>query len=150
MNETSTINNFIIALFDGNKLVNTISIVPTNSLNLNKGTILPLVNIDMLSIDVQLDVLVYEFKITVIQQRDIKPKKTDSKLLGDSNYLDNINETTSIAQRFINVLTHQNNDENIEIVSQTDLNVLKNWRGDGLDGVQFTIELSIPNIGTSC
>lgn len=150
MNETSTINDFIISLFDENKLVNTISIVPTNGLNLNKENLPPLVNIDMLSIDVQSDVLVYEFKITIVQQRDIKPRKTDSKLLEDSNYLDNINETTSIAQRFINVLTHQNNDANIEIFSQTDLNILKDWRGDGLDGVQFTIELSIPNLGTSC
>ena len=150
MNETSTINDFIIALFGENKLVNTISIVPTKSINLNKENIPPLVNIDMLSIDVQSDVLVYEFKITIVQQRDIKPRKTDSKLLEDSNYLDNINETTSIVQRFINVLTHKNNDANIEIFSQTDLDILKDWRGDGLDGVQFTIELSIPNIGTSC
>lgn len=150
MNETSTINRYMIDSFDANKLVNTISIVSTSEIDLNKENIYPLVNIDMLSVDVQDDALVYEFKLTAVQQRDIKPQKTDSKLLSDSNYLDNINETTSILQRFINVLRRQNNDDNIELVSSTDLDILKNWRGGGLDGVQMEVEIAIPNLGSSC
>lgn len=150
MNETSKINKFTIAQFDENALVNTISIIPTGLIDLNKENIYPLVNIDMLSADVQNDVIVFDFRITIVQQRDVRPQKTDSKLLSDTNYLDNINETLSIAQRFINVLTRQNNDENIEIVSQSDVDILKQWRGGGLDGVQFTVELSIPNSDTSC
>lgn len=150
MNETSKINNFTIALFDANELVNTISIIPTNLIDLNKENIYPLVNIEMLTADVQPDVIVFDFRITVVQQRDVRPIKTDSKLLSDSNYLDNINETLSIAQRFINVLTRQNNDYEIEIVNQSNVDFLKEWRGSMLDGVQFTIELSIPNEDTSC
>lgn len=150
MNETSKINDFVIAQFNADPLVNTISIVPTGLMDLNKENIYPLVNIDLLDIDTLDDVLVYEFRITIVQQREIKPIKTDSKLLSDSNYIDNINETQSIAQRFINVLTRQNNDDNIEIDEKSSADVLKNWRGNGLDGVQFTIELTIPNIGTSC
>lgn len=150
MNETSKINDFIVELFDANDLVNTISIIPTGLIDLNKENIYPLVNVDMLSADVQNDVIVFDFRITIVSQRDIKPRKTDSKLLSDSNYLDNINETLSIAQRFINVLVRQNNEENIDIISQSDIDILKNWRGGGLDGVQFTIELSIPNSDTSC
>lgn len=150
MNETSTINKFNVALFEDNALVNTISTIKTGLIDLNKENIYPLVNMDMLSADVQNDVIVFDFRITIVSQRDIRPQKTDSKLLSDSNYIDNINETLSIAQRFINVLTRQNNDENIEIVSQSDIDILDNWRGGGLDGVQFTIELSIPNGDTSC
>jgi hypothetical protein len=150
MNETSKINNFTIALFNANELVNTISIIPTNLIDLNKENIYPLVNVEMLTADVQPDVIVFDFRITVVQQRDVRPIKTDSKLLSDSNYLDNINETLSIAQRFINVLTRQNNDYEIEIVNQSNVDFLKEWRGSMLDGVQFTIELSIPNEDTSC
>jgi hypothetical protein len=150
MNETSKINNFTIALFNANELVNTISIIPTNLIDLNKENIYPLVNLEMLTADVQPDVIVFDFRITVVQQRDVRPIKTDSKLLSDSNYLDNINETLSIAQRFINVLTRQNNDYEIEIVNQSNVDFLKEWRGSMLDGVQFTIELSIPNEDTSC
>jgi len=104
----------------------------------------------MLTTEITDQVVIYSFKITIVQQRDTLPQKTDSKLLLDSNYLDNINETHSIAQRFINVLTLQNNDLNIEVDSISELKILKKWKGGKLDGVQFEIDLSIRNIGTSC
>ena len=150
MNETSKVNNFIIEEFNSDELVNTISIIPTGLIDLNKENIYPLVNVDLLSADIQDDVIVFDFRITIVKQREIRPIKTDSKLLSDSNYIDNINETLSISQRFINVLTRQNNDENIDIVSKSDVDILKEWRSSSLDGVQFTIELSIPNEGVSC
>jgi hypothetical protein len=39
--------------------------------------------------------------MVVIQQRDSQPIKTDSKLLVDTNYLDNVNETGNICTRFL-------------------------------------------------
>lgn len=150
MNETSVINNFVIEKFNSNELVNTISIVSTNTIDYNKENIYPLVNIDLTTVEHRTDVLVYSFIVTIVQQRDIIPKKIDSKLMADTNYIDNLNETVSIGQRFVNELEFQNNDENIEIDSVTDFDVLKDWRGNGLDGIQFTIDLSIPNKGKSC
>lgn len=149
MNELSLMNDFVISQFQSNNLVNTVSFVETEKINLNKENIYALVNIDLIDTDIQDDVIIVSYKITVVQGRDYEPRKTDSRLQGDINYIDNINETHSIAQRFINVLTRQNNDENIEIDSKTDISILKDWK-DGLDGVQFDIDLSIPNIGTSC
>lgn len=150
MNETSIINNFVIDKFNSNELVNTISIVSTNTIDYNKENIYPLVNIDLTTVEHRTDVLVYSFIVTIVQQRDITPKKIDSKLMADTNYIDNLNETVSIGQRFVNELEFQNNDDNIEIDSVTDFDVLKDWRGNGLDGVQLTIDLSIPNKGKSC
>jgi hypothetical protein len=150
MNEISILNNWIISEFDKNNLVNTISIVPTLQIDSNKENIYPLVNIDMLNSVVQNDVIVVSFEITIVQQRDKRPVKTDSKLLNDTNYLDNVNETHSIAERFINVLDRQNNSLNIEVDAISKLEFLKEWSRENLDGVQFSIDLSIPNIGTSC
>jgi hypothetical protein len=48
------------------------------------------------------------------------------------------------------VLLNQNNDELIEIESKSNLKVLKKWRGGKVDGVQFNINLTIPNKGESC
>ena len=149
-NEISKLNKYIEDHFNSNNLVNTISVVPSLELDLNKENIYPLVNVDMINSSVEEQVIIIVFTITIIQQRDKRPTKTDSKLLADTNYLDNINETHSIAQRFINVLTMQNNDERIEIDSLSTLKILKDWRGGGVDGVQFTINLSIPNKGISC
>lgn len=150
MNESSLIYNWIVEQFQSNELVNTISIVPTAVIDTNKENIYPLVNIDLIDIETESDYLTYNFNITVIQQRDIKPIKIDSKLMTNTNYIDNINETVSIANRFINVVEKQNNDSNIELQSLSRLKVLKEWGTGICDGVRFDISLSIPNMGTSC
>jgi hypothetical protein len=150
MNEISLINDYIINQLQQDVLVNTISIVPTLTLDLNKENIYPLVNFDMKDIEIQDQVIVVSFTFTVLQQRDVRPIKTDSKLLTNTNYIDNINETHSITQRFVNILNRQNNTENIEIQSLSTLRLLKSWNQGELDGVQFDIDLSIPNIGSSC
>ncbi len=150
MNETSLIYNWIIDQFEDNELVNTISIVPTSEMDINKENIYPLVNVDLIDVETQPDALIYNFIITVIQQRDIKPVKIDSKLLTNTNYIDNINETVTISNRFINVVEKQNNDSNIELVSVSTQRVLKEWGKGICDGVRFNISLSIPNIGISC
>ncbi len=150
MNESSLIYNWIVDQFQSNELVNTISIVPTAVIDTNKENIYPLVNIDLIDIETESDYLTYNFNITVIQQRDIKPIKIDSKLMTNTNYIDNINETVSIANRFINVVEKQNNDSNIELQSLSRLKVLKEWGTGICDGVRFDISLSIPNIGLSC
>lgn len=150
MNELTIINNFIIDSFDANNLVNTISIVPTIAMDINQENIYPLVNIDLKNSDVNEQEVIGEFEITVVQQRDTRPIKLDNKLLSNTNYLDNVNETHSILQKFINKLLLQNNDENIEIVGQSTIRILKEWSRNNLDGVQVTMNLSIPNKGSSC
>lgn len=150
MNEFSIVNKYIIEHFESDNLVNTISIVPTFEMDANKENIYPLVNLDLRGSDIQQQAIILSFRITIVQQRDVRPIKTDSKLLSNTNYEHNINETHSIATRFINVLTGQNNIENIEMQSLTDITILKNWNTNGLDGVQFDVELSVPNKGKSC
>lgn len=149
MNEISTLYNFVIELFKANKLVNTISILDTELMDLNKENIYPLVNIDLTNTEVLNDVIIGKLTITIVQARDIYPAVTDSKLLSNTNYIDNINETHFIATKFINYITRQNNDLNIDLDNLADITILKEWR-TGLDGVQFNIDLSIPNLGQSC
>ncbi len=149
-NEISKLNKFIEDLYNADNLVNTISIVPTNEIDLNKENVYPLVNFDMINTFIEEQVVIGVFTMTILQQRDKRPVKTDSKLLEDTNYIDNINETHTIALRFINVIEKQNNVELIEIDALTTISILKLWRAGSLDGVQFTINLSIPNRGDSC
>lgn len=149
MNEISEVYNYLIDLFDNNNLVNTISIVPTIEMDNNKENIYPLVNIDYKGQKPDEQVLILDFEITIVQQRNTGVIKTDSKLLDNTNYIDNLNETNAIAMRFINVIESQNNSFNIELDSLTKLTPLKLWR-NSLDGHQFTISVSIPNKGQSC
>ena len=150
MNEISILHNFIIEEFRNNDLVNTISIVPTLMIDTNQFNIYPLVNVDLVQSEVTEQQVIASFIITVVQQRDTIPNKTDNKLLSNTNYLNNIDETHSILQRFLNVLMLQNNNENIELETQNKIKILKEWNRNTLDGVQLNLDLSIPNKGTSC
>ena len=96
------------------------------------------------------DAIVARYLITAVQQRDIKPKKLDSKLRLDINLIDNWNETHSVIQRFLNQFKSNNFKDNIDLYSQTTITVLQDWNKNGLDGHQITIELSIPNLGSGC
>jgi len=146
MNELQILNDFLITQFQSQELVNTISIVPTINIDANKENIYPLVNIDLLTSEVLEDAIIASYKVTVISQRDIQPKKTNNKLLTDTNYLDNINETHAICVKFINYVVRLHNDENIMIENLTNtLRPLKNWGASGCDGFQFEFDLSIHN-----
>jgi hypothetical protein len=150
MNEITKVYDYVINLFNLNELVNTISIVPTIEMDNNKENIYPLVNADLTATAIEDNIIICDFEITIVQQRNTTTIKTDSKLLNDTNYLDNMNETHSIASRFINVVSEQNNDDNIELDSISKLKPLKNWSRNSLDGFQFNVSLSIPNSGKSC
>lgn len=150
MNEVYTLNDWLIKEFQKNILVNTISTLPTLQIDTNIANIYPLVNLDLLDTDITESLISANYRITIVQQRDTKPTATDNKLLTDSNYIDNVSETHSIAHKLINKLLRDNNDENIIITAQTTLRQLKNWSRNSLDGVQFELELSIPNAGTIC
>jgi len=150
MNEITKVYDYVINLFNSNELVNTISIVPTIEMDNNKENIYPLVNADLTATAIEDNIIICDFEITIVQQRNTTTIKTDSKLLNDTNYLDNMNETHSITTRFVNVVSEQNNDDNIELDSITKLRPLKNWGRNSLDGFQFNVSLSIPNSGKSC
>lgn len=145
MNELQILNDFIINHFESDNLVNTISIVPTINIDANKENIYPLTNIDLINTEVFPDAIIGSYKLTIITQRDIQSKKTNNKLLTDTNYLDNINETHAICVKFVNYITRLHNNENIMIENLTTLKPLKNWGAGGCDGFQFEFDLSIHN-----
>lgn len=151
MNHLSKIINFTIERFNSDPLVNTITLNETRYFDNNKENIYPLVNIDYIQADEvgeDTSAVVARFLLTVVQQRDIRPVKTDSKLRMDTNFIDNLNETHAILLRFLNYFRSNNVD--VDLWSQTPFTKLENWNKNGLDGHQMTIELSIHNTGSGC
>lgn len=147
--EVSIVTNFIIDRFRANTLVNTISVKPQSEIDFEKSNIYPLVNIDLTALQPLESVHQMTFNITVFQQRDTKPTiNLDNKLL-NTNLIDNLNETYSIASKFINYIRSFNNDEGIEVINITEVIPLKNALTNGLDGVTFNIVLEIPDL-TGC
>jgi hypothetical protein len=150
MNELYLLTDFLINKFSENNLVNTVTLVETKHIDNNKENIYSLVNIDYLNSDTLEDAIVATFLITVVQQRDIRPKKTDSKLRLDTNLIDNLGETLSIITRFLNQMRSNNFANNIELFSNTQASKLENFNKNALDGHQITIELAMSNLGSGC
>ena len=149
MNELQKVRNHIISKFNSDALVNTITTVSDELIDTNKETIYPVVNLDYIDSDIQEDVILFSYHITILDQNDVYVKSTDSKLLEDTNQSDILNETFNIAQSFINSFRQYNNDD-IEIFSKTNTTSIMNERLNGLSGHEFDIILSIPNEGSTC
>jgi predicted transposase YbfD/YdcC len=115
----------------------------------NQNNIYQLVNIDLTGSNVTYQAITFSFQITALQQRDKPNTNYDSKLLSDTNYLSNMNETHFVLNRFINVLMKQDNDE-IYLLSNSDLRPLRNFNRQDLDGWQFTVTFQLPNTVPSC
>lgn len=149
MNTISTVSFFVEELFKSNPLVNTTSFITTEEMDSNKENIYPLVNINILNQIVEDQLIYINYDISVVEQRDITPVLNNDKMFG-SNLIDNLNECSFIATKFINALRRLDNEDNINIETISDITFLKNERGNGLDGVQFTISLSIYNDISGC
>ena len=149
MNAVSTVTFFVEELFRTNPLVNTITYSKSNEIDLNKENIYPLVNIDELNMVIDDQVIYQTYEIYILEARDITPVLNNDKLFVD-NLIDNLNETTYIATKFINAVRRIGNDDCIDVDTISDIQFVKNDYGNGLDGCYFTIRLSIPNRVSAC
>lgn len=148
MNELSIVSDFTIAKFKENPLVNTIAFEKTAEMDYNKENLYPLVNIDMVNSVVTDQEIAINYTITVVEDRDVDNELNNDKIYG-SNMIDNLNECHTIAVKFINEVRKQNNEYSIEMSNLTTLTFLKLYNGN-LDGVRFSITLTIENGITSC
>jgi hypothetical protein len=147
MNELFLLTNFLVEKFQENDLVNTVTLVETKHLDNNKENIYCLVNIDYLENETREDVIIATYLITVVQQRNIRPQKTDSKLQLDTNLIDNLGETSAVITRFLNQMRSNNFENNIQLFENS---VAKRYNQNSLDGHQITIELAMANLGSGC
>jgi len=150
MNELFLLTQFLVNIFGENDLVNTITLVESKHIDNNKENIYCLVNIDYLESETLPDAIIASYLITVVQQRDIRPQKTDSKLRLDTNLVDNLGETLAVISKFLNQMRSNNFENHIQLFSNTQSRKLENFNKNGLDGHQITIELAMPNLGSGC
>ena len=149
MNELQKSNDYLISKFQSDSLVNTITTLPNDRIDTNKETIYPVVNIEYKTSNIREDSLIFSYNIKVLDQNDVYIKSTNSKLQQDTNQLDILNETYNICQSFINSF-RKYNDSNVELVSVSDILVIKNENLNDLSGHEFSLIISIENEGSSC
>lgn len=147
--EVSIVTNFIIDKFESDSLVNTITVKPQTEIDFEKSNIYPLVNVDLTTLNPIGAVHRFTYTISVFQQRDTEPTINLNNKLLNTNMIDNLNETYSIASRFINNVRNFYNDKDVDVFEVTEVIPSKNAFTNGLDGVTFNITLEIPDL-TGC
>lgn len=145
-NQLSKSLTFIIEAFQSNTLVNTIAFRDDDVLDVEKENVYPLVNIIVLaSPPPGSDIREFRLGFAVLNQRDDLKIETPSKLLTDTNYIDNIGITDSIANDFVMEIMKTHNDLDLDIVegSLSDFVPVKKYdERNCLDGVQFECTFS--------
>lgn len=144
-NELFTVTKYIIDTFSDVPIVNTVSFEKTNDIDFNKENIYPLVNVDLVDSLPIGEVIVFNYTINILQQRDIDNELNNNKTLNKDNLIDNLNECYSIATRVINHMNANFNDHGIEVASQSNIRMVRNAYANKLDGVAFELSLEIPN-----
>jgi hypothetical protein len=143
----NSIYNYIVARFQDDSMVHTITFNDTFVVDTQKENIYPIVAINLVSISEANDLNLYNFRITCLQKRDVQRIMTPSKLMDDTNLIDNLAETENILQNFTNYITRLEIEENISIQEKSNLTPLYNHTGNGVDGFQVNITFSYPNNG---
>ena len=145
----SKVTNYIINRFQQDEMVNTISLSAIDLIDTKKENIYPLVAISFNGsvVDEEQSLIIYDYTITVLQQRDNRKVEKRSKLMEDENWIDNLNECESICVNFINYVKRMELDNiNIDSVS-IELTPLSGYGGSNLDGYSFDVGFNIPNTG---
>ena len=145
MNEFYTVADFLKnqLLLDIN--VNTVTHESTTEIDLFKKAIYPIANVLIVSAIVQQGQLIFNWKIHVLDQRNVSKTASSDKWLRNDNELDNLNTTFAVMNRLITRLRLQRNEFDIEMVNDPSPLPVELEFLNGLDGWEMDLSLSIPN-----
>lgn len=145
-NQLSVLLNFVVGVFDADPLVNTIAFTDVDVIDVEKENIYPLVTLKLLpSPGPDQNFRAYALSVEVLNQRDDTKTPTPSKLLTDTNYVDNVGICDSIANNFIMEILKTHNDFDINIIEDTitDFIPVKKGERNALDGITFESAFTI-------
>lgn len=127
--------NYLVELLQANTLVNTISLRDDDVFDVEKSNIYPLVAMRLISSIKEENRVLTKINFQIRIVRDFIPKAQPSKLMTDTNYIDNIAICDSIGNDLILDFHKVDNGKNIFIDTYTDFEYTTN-----LDGVNFSID----------
>lgn len=149
-NKFNILTNHIVSIFEANALVNTISLRDDDVFDVEKENIYPLVSIRLISSPAPLqDLREFRYSFEILNQRDDTKTPTPSKLLTDTNYIDNVGVCDSIGNDFILEVLKTHNDFDINIVedSISDFEPIQKDERNCLDGIRFECTFSLHQNG---
>lgn len=146
-NQTSQLLNHVVSVFDAMPLVNTIVFKDDDVIDVEKENIYPLVSMQLLNTVKQEDLILVTMLFEVLNQRDDIKKVTSSKLMSDTNYIDNIGIADSIGNNFILEILKSHNDLDVNVIEYSSFDYIRKDERNCLDGVSFEVTFSMHQNG---
>lgn len=143
----SILVNHVVSVFNLNPLVNTIILKDDDVKDVENKNFYPLVEIRIVESAKFENEQFYNLSFEILKQRDFIPKAKVSKLMTDTDFLDNIGICDSIGNHFILEYQKSHNNFNIMIDSYSDFEFIKKDERNGLDGVKFQVTFKVPQNG---
>lgn len=137
----SELTQYLIEELEQNQLINTLTFEKTSEIDYNRSNIYPLVNLDPLNIEIENGGLRVNFNVTILMQRNENNHANKSKLFKD-NLIDNISEATVIANL---IIQRVNMSSDMTLYNIPLINIIRNSRGNLLDGVEFQLNIIVGN-----
>lgn len=149
--EFLTTINYLKGLLESDSDVALVTHGVSNDIDLDKNGNYPLAHIQLLNFNPQQQqgVISFLFEIHILKIRDINKVPSTDKWLRNDNELQNYDDTIAIANRLFARLRNLN-DLDIELLSNTQPEVLSLQFMNMLDGCMFQIELGITNDVDGC
>jgi hypothetical protein len=150
-NEFLNTINYLKGLLESDTDLTYVAHGVSNNIDLDKKGSYPLAHIQLLNFNpvYQMGMISFLFEVHILKIRDINKQPSNDKWLRNDNELDNYNTTINIANRLFAKLKNLN-DLDIEVVSQTQPEVLTLEFMNMLDGCKFQLELAITNQVDGC
>ena len=145
-NKQSQLLTHIVSIFDAMPLVNTIIFKDDDVIDVEKENIYPLVSIVLLSSPAPFeDRREFRLGFEILNQRDDRKTATHSKLMSDTNYIDNVGICDSIGNNFVMEILKTHNDLDINVVedSVSEFEPAKKDERNRLDGIKFEATFSM-------
>lgn len=142
-NQVSKLLNHVVSVFDASPLVNTIVFKDDDVIDTEKENLYPLVSMQIVSSVKAEDLVTITLGIEALNQRDFKAQAQPSKLMLDTNYIDNLNVCDTIGNDFILEITKTHNDLDINVLEYSPFTYVRKDERNGLDGVKFEVVFSM-------
>jgi hypothetical protein len=146
MNHYTELLRYVRSLSDEDPFVNTTTQGIDEDMDLDKGNIYPLFNIELFDMAFPPNTITYQLEMTCLQQRDTNKKIDVDKFWLQDNKVDNFNEAGAVLNRIIGKMRKDFGDTEISIEVPNVAGKMSEWGVNTLDGWSITVTVKMPNV----
>jgi len=144
-NHYSELLRFIKSKVDADGYVNTITQGIEADIDLDKGNIMPILNVEIFDAGLPNNGVSFTVELTCLDIRDLNKEINTDKFLLNDNKIDNLTETFAALNRIASKMQKDFDGTDIVMDIPSAIEKLENWGLNDLDGWTLTATITMPN-----